>query len=100
MGRPGEGRERKTYRCAFRVPHIDGGAVADQPLGGFDVFDSIERCISVFVGYIDVTSWDSVPQWSEACVWETRCLRGERYLETPDTRELRCGHRKQRHAWD
>lgn len=45
-----------TYRRAFRVPHVDGGAVTDQPLGGLDIFDSIERRISVFVGYIDVPS--------------------------------------------
>ena len=48
-----------THRDAFRVLHVDGSAVTDQPLGGLDVFDGVERCISVFVGYIDIPSWCS-----------------------------------------
>jgi len=50
----GERCEGKTYRYAFGVLDVDDGAVSDQPLGGFDVFDTIERRISVPVGYIHV----------------------------------------------
>lgn len=56
MGCPWDGDIRVTYGDAFRVARVDGGAVVDQPLRGLYIFDSIERRISVFVGYIDVPS--------------------------------------------
>lgn len=59
FGNSGPGSERRaTYRDALVVPAVDGGAMLNEKLSGFDVFNRIEWGVTLIVGKVDVAAWE------------------------------------------